>query len=246
MAAHESPPRSASSPTNPGSSYSRTALFRRAVPHRRCGRAGGESIDLATGWTVTFTPAAATFNGPTDAPRAAAQVAPAAAPLDRLRSWTEDEATLLLRHGGLRDSCHAAGPVPAVPPARDAAVRRRDAGQPAHDGHHDAFRHGGAGAAACVDRSRCAKWRSSTSTASARARVGAAVCHRCHRVPDARRKPSPRGRRQHHDQLHGGRPLPSYRLLNLRYGERFTPQDMKDLQPLPSGILGPVRWSRTW
>jgi hypothetical protein len=38
-----------------------------------------------------------------------------------------------------------------------------------------------------------------------------------------------------------GRPLPSYRLLNLRYGERFTPQDMKDLQPLPSGILGPVR-----
>ena len=40
-----------------------------------------------------------------------------------------------------------------------------------------------------------------------------------------------------------GRPLPSYRLLNLRYGERFTPQDMSDLQPLPSGLLGPIRLS---
>jgi hypothetical protein len=40
-----------------------------------------------------------------------------------------------------------------------------------------------------------------------------------------------------------GRPLPSYRLLNLRYGERFTPQDMSNLQPLPSGLLGPVTLS---
>jgi hypothetical protein len=38
-----------------------------------------------------------------------------------------------------------------------------------------------------------------------------------------------------------GRPLPDYRLLNLRYGERFQPQDMKDLQPVPSGLLGPIR-----
>ena len=44
-----------------------------------------------------------------------------------------------------------------------------------------------------------------------------------------------------------GRPLPSYRLLNLRYGERFTPQDMKDLQPLPSGILARCRLvSHAW
>ncbi len=33
----------------------------------------------------------------------------------------------------------------------------------------------------------------------------------------------------------------SYRLLSLRYGVRFTPQDMNDLKPLPSGILGSVR-----
>lgn len=38
-----------------------------------------------------------------------------------------------------------------------------------------------------------------------------------------------------------GRTLPDYRLLNLRYGERFVPQDMRDLRPLPAGILGPIR-----
>lgn len=38
-----------------------------------------------------------------------------------------------------------------------------------------------------------------------------------------------------------GQTLPSYRLLNLRYGERFTPQDMQGLRPLPAGILGGVR-----
>jgi len=38
-----------------------------------------------------------------------------------------------------------------------------------------------------------------------------------------------------------GRALPDYRLLNARYGERFVPQGMENLQPLPSGILGPLR-----
>ncbi len=38
-----------------------------------------------------------------------------------------------------------------------------------------------------------------------------------------------------------GQPLPDYRLLNLRYGERFVPQDMQDVKPLPSGIVGTVR-----
>ena len=38
-----------------------------------------------------------------------------------------------------------------------------------------------------------------------------------------------------------GQSLPDYKLLNLRYTERFTPQDMKDLKPLPSGILGAVK-----
>jgi hypothetical protein len=34
-----------------------------------------------------------------------------------------------------------------------------------------------------------------------------------------------------------GRAVPTYRLLNQRYGERFVPQDMVALTPLPSGIL---------
>jgi len=38
-----------------------------------------------------------------------------------------------------------------------------------------------------------------------------------------------------------GQTLPSYRLLNLRYGARFEPQDMKNLQPVPAGLLGPIR-----
>jgi hypothetical protein len=38
-----------------------------------------------------------------------------------------------------------------------------------------------------------------------------------------------------------GHALPDYRLLNLRYGARFEPQDMKDLQPVPSGLRGPLR-----
>ncbi len=41
-----------------------------------------------------------------------------------------------------------------------------------------------------------------------------------------------------------GRALPDYRLLNLRYGTRFEPQDMDQIRPAPSGLLAPVtvRW----
>jgi hypothetical protein len=38
-----------------------------------------------------------------------------------------------------------------------------------------------------------------------------------------------------------GHSLPDYRLLNLRYGERFQPQDMDKIQALPSGLLGPIK-----
>ena len=36
-------------------------------------------------------------------------------------------------------------------------------------------------------------------------------------------------------------PLPDYKALNAKYGERFQAQDLNNLQSLPSGILGPVR-----
>ncbi|CDM64188.1 glycosyl hydrolase [Pyrinomonas methylaliphatogenes] len=38
-----------------------------------------------------------------------------------------------------------------------------------------------------------------------------------------------------------GRKLPDYRLLNLRYGERFQPQDMDKIQTVPAGLFGPIR-----
>ncbi len=38
-----------------------------------------------------------------------------------------------------------------------------------------------------------------------------------------------------------GMALPTYKLLNLRYGERFVPQGYDGIAPLPSGMLGPVR-----
>jgi hypothetical protein len=38
-----------------------------------------------------------------------------------------------------------------------------------------------------------------------------------------------------------GRSQPNYRLLWARYGQRFIPQDMDNLEPLPSGLLGGVR-----
>jgi hypothetical protein len=38
-----------------------------------------------------------------------------------------------------------------------------------------------------------------------------------------------------------GRKLPDYKLLNLRYGERFQPQEMEKVMPYPSGITGNLR-----
>jgi alpha-L-rhamnosidase len=36
-------------------------------------------------------------------------------------------------------------------------------------------------------------------------------------------------------------PLPDYKALNAKYGERFQPQDMAHLEPQPSGLLGTLR-----
>jgi len=37
-----------------------------------------------------------------------------------------------------------------------------------------------------------------------------------------------------------GTALPNYRLLYSKYGVEFIAQDLKDLKPLPSGILGGI------
>ena len=36
-------------------------------------------------------------------------------------------------------------------------------------------------------------------------------------------------------------PLPDYKDLIARFGDRFQPQDMNKIQPVPSGLLGPIR-----
>jgi hypothetical protein len=41
--------------------------------------------------------------------------------------------------------------------------------------------------------------------------------------------------------VRAGAALPDYRLLNVRYGERFKPQDTELVKPTPSGMLGPVK-----
>ena len=38
-----------------------------------------------------------------------------------------------------------------------------------------------------------------------------------------------------------GRKLPDYKLLNLRFGERFQPQEMDKIQPVTSGLVGSVK-----
>ncbi len=38
-----------------------------------------------------------------------------------------------------------------------------------------------------------------------------------------------------------GTKLPDYKDVHAKYGERFQPQDMENLQPLPSGLLGKIR-----
>ncbi len=38
-------------------------------------------------------------------------------------------------------------------------------------------------------------------------------------------------------------PLPGYKALNARYGERFQPQEMNEIRAVPAGLLGPITLS---
>jgi hypothetical protein len=42
-----------------------------------------------------------------------------------------------------------------------------------------------------------------------------------------------------------GRPTEDFKLLNMRYGVRFDPQDMDEIRPVPAGLLGPIRLTAT-
>jgi len=38
-----------------------------------------------------------------------------------------------------------------------------------------------------------------------------------------------------------GHPLPDYKALTAKYGERFQAQDMNLIAPVPSGLIGPIQ-----
>jgi hypothetical protein len=40
--------------------------------------------------------------------------------------------------------------------------------------------------------------------------------------------------------LLAGQPPRDYTALRAKYGRRFDPQDMDHLQPIPSGLFGPI------
>jgi alpha-L-rhamnosidase len=209
----------------------------------------GTSIDLATGWTVSFAPTAVTFNPRADALKTPAARATTAMPVAKLHSWTDDEATrhfsgtaayelrvnvpAAMVQPGRRLTLDFGVGTPVSPPATDvttpsstaAPVRQR------------AWIESPVREAAVVyvnDKRAGAVWAPPY-----------AVDVTPFLTPGENRLRVVVGNTAINHLA--GRPLPSYRLLNLRHGERFTPQDMKDLQPLPSGILGPVRlFSHIW
>jgi hypothetical protein len=222
---------------------------RTASPTRRSaaaagvtGTPAGESIDLTMGWTVAFTPAAATFIRPADARKPDASKT-AAAPLDRLRSWTDDEATRYFS-GTAAYETRVTAPVALLRPGRRVMLDFGD-GTPVN-----VPTAGPSTPSATAAPVRQRAWIESPVREAAVVyvndkRVGAvwappyAVDVTGFLTPGENRLRVVVGNTAINHMA--GRPLPSYRLLNLRYGERFTPQDMKDLQPLPSGILGRVR-----
>jgi hypothetical protein len=191
---------------------SRLLVFtRRTLPRAASGTPS--VIDLSEGWRVTFGPSA----GPTQ--------------MDRLRSWTDDEQTLyysglaayekdvavpenMLQNGAtLRLAFGEGKPVAQAGPRLQALLDApvRDAAVVYVNGRR-------AGAAWCPPFSVDVTGLLKPGQNRVRIVVGNTAIN-----------------------YMAGHALPDYRLLNLRYGVRFEPQDMENLRPLPSGLLGPIQ-----
>ena len=190
------------------------ASGRAAAPSPPLRGAAPAPIDLSRGWRVSFGP---------DRPPVA---------MDRLRSWTDDDETRafsgmatyekdvdvpkdLLRAGlALRLDLGEAQPIPPLPGARQQAWLEAPVREAAVVYVND----GRAGSVWCPPYSLDLTGRLRPGANTLRIEVAnLAVNHMA------------------------GRSLPDYRLLNLRYGTRFEPQDMDKVQPVPAGLLGPIR-----
>ena len=198
---------------------SRVVVFSRGAPRAfppRAATATLKTIELDMGWNVLF--------GTTGA----------VVPMDRLRSWTEDESTryysgtvsyvkdFVVADDFLRDGLRLILDLGATrpAPAPQARVPRMQAlvEAPVREAAVVYCNYRRAGSAWCppyaVDVTGLVK------RGENRIRIVVANTAINHMA----------GRRQ-----------PDYKLLNLRYGVRFEPQDMDNLEPLPSGLLGSVR-----
>ena len=174
-------------------------------------------IDLSSGWTVTF----------------AGSSQPIV--MDRLRSWTEDEARKYF--SGLATYERTVNLAPSV-----IASRR------------PLFLNFGAGAPVTVESRRSGNGMRAllegpvreAAVVSVNGKVAGSVWRPPYEVDvTALLHQGPNTIRVVVGNLAINRlargPLPDYKELNARYGERFQPQDMENLQPLPSGLLGPIR-----
>ena len=190
-------------------------------PARRTPAVGARSapapapIDISTNWRVTF--------GPSGTP----------AEWAALRSWTDDEAT---RHFSGVASYEKTVEVPAAMLGRGLAVRL-DLGAPK-----------------AIDVGRLKTGMQAWLDAPVREaavvfvngrRAGSAWCPPYAVDVTSLLRPGPNVIRLEVANLAinhmAGRALPDYKLLNLRYGTRFEPQDMDKVQPVPAGLFGPIR-----
>jgi len=226
-----------------------TGSIRPAIVRRPAGRSGTTvALDLAPYESTIVvlaagaparaaTPAAArTLPAPLDLSaewrvRLGAAGAPAEWPA--LRSWTDDEATKYFSGIGVYEK------TVDVPAAflRPGLAATLDLGEP------KPVAPGGPGARmqAWVD----APVREAAVVFVNGRRAGAAWCPPYTIDVSAFLRPGPNGIRIEAANLAinhmAGRALPDYKLLNLRYGTRFEPQDMDKVQPVPAGLFGPIR-----
>ena len=199
---------------------STVVVFRPGVASPAAGSApAGETmpapIDITSGWRVTIGPAGTPAEWAT------------------LRSWTDDEAT---RYFSGVATYEKDVDVPAAFLGRGLSARL-DLGQA------KAIEVGGPGARtqAWVD----APVREAAVVFVNGRRAGSVWCPPYDVDVTALLRPGPNRIRIEVANLAinhmAGRALPDYRLLNLRYGTRFEPQDMDKVQPVPAGLFGPIR-----
>jgi hypothetical protein len=172
-------------------------------------------LDISTGWRVTFGPAGTPANWAA------------------LRSWTEDETT---RHfSGV--AVYEKTVDLAAPMLRQGQAVWIDLGEPR------AIEVGG-------PRARVQAWvdapvRDAAVVSINGRRMGAVWCPPYRLDVTSALRPGPNTIRIDVANLAinhmAGHALPDYKLLNLRYGARFEPQDMDKVQPVPAGLLGPIR-----